>query len=162
MQIDRKSFFMVTFLGVHPYHSRYPRTICELGRAVLWRSIVWLFYATAAAVYLTALVSGTYLLIKAGLSDTFAISQLFPKEGAGLAGLAVIATLVTFTILSIVAIIAGGTFVTEKAVESKFVGNLIDTIHTPRQKGKVSQFISGLYKRFKDKTCVIIEYTNIS
>lgn len=163
MQLDRTSFFMVAFLGIHPYQRGVPRTICELGRAALWRSLVWLFRLALFLLGATMFLTGTFLMLKAAFTD-FTIATLFPQNGTGFLSLCVIAAAVVYIVVLAATVVILCTLAWEKIQEVDPLGKLIDVVYEftnkPREPSKNWQFISGLYQRFKDKTCVIIQYTN--
>lgn len=154
MQLNPNGFFVTVFLGLNKW-DRKPETICALGRAIIWAAIKWVLLIGCITGLVSLYLYGLFTWGMIFFTDV-TLQQVFPQKGDG--GLNALAAILSgFVTLLVAAIGVMVSYDTAKE-NGKFDGVFGFRTNTPPS--KFSQFVSGLYKRFKDKTCVIIEYTD--
>ena len=167
LTLNFDTWFMRKFLG---YNSRYatpPKTICELGRVILGMSFLWLVGTTVAlavvSLYLTGLFGVFYVMFTdatlAGFFD-------FDVKEATWAGMAWLCFLLGNIVLLIAGIIFGFKFAKEYREENlkelarlnyekTGVWEVPNTAPSP-----IKEFFKGVWARFHDKTCTLIQWEN--
>lgn len=152
----KNNWFMNTYLGCATYDR--PRTVCQLGRRIVWRTLMWAFIAAIAAIVTAPLFITAYnLLVVLFTSDTMETVFADKSAAQAVAGYAMIE-------LAALALFAFGFFVIAGAAKGiEYVRDLRYELRQNRgykrkPPSQVSQFMSDMYKRFKDKTCIMLEY----
>lgn len=152
MQLNPNGFFVTVFLGLNKW-DRKPETICALGRAIIWAALKWIALGVTVLGMVSLYLYGLFTWVMIFFTDVTFV-DVFPRDGEG--GVNAIAAGISAFITILAAVISGIV-----AFESaKDHGVFDDWFVYAKPPSKVTQFASGLYKRFKDKTCVIIEYTD--
>ena len=152
----KNNWFMNTYLGCGTYDR--PRTVCQLGRRIVWRTLMWAFVAAVALLVTSPLLFTAYNLLVVLFTSGTMETVFAPKSGAqAMAGYAMIE-------LAALALFAFGFFVIAGAAKGiEYVRDLRYELRQNRgykrkPPSQVSQFVSDMYKRFKDKTCIMLEY----
>lgn len=167
MNLNPNSFFMKNFLMYGEYD--LPRTICQLGRRIVTHSIIWTFLLAAALLVATSLVVSAYGLLVVAFSDATILSwfgAIFGKDvqmtfyGTCL--------FISGMVLAAAAILAAlfGIPYAYRSFKEKRREKERAAYYAAQDKGEVyvpaptpvADFFSGMYKRFKDKTCVMLTY----
>lgn len=152
----KNNWFMNSYLCCGAYDR--PRTVCQLGRRIVRYTLMWAGIAAVIALVTSPLTVTAYnllvVLFTSGTMDTV----FAPKSTAQ--------AMASFAMLELaaVAMFALGFFVIAGA--AKGVEYARDLRHELRQNrgykrkapSQVSQFMSDMYKRVKDKTCIMLEY----
>lgn len=167
LTLNFDTWFMRKFLG---YNSRYatpPKTICELGRVILGMTFLWLAGSTVVlagvSLYLTGLFGVFYVMFTdatlAGFFD-------FDVKEATWVGMAWLCFLLGNIVLLIAGIIFGFKFAKEYReeklkelarlnYEKTGVWEVSNTAPSP-----IKEFFKGVWARFHDKTCTLIQWEN--
>lgn len=167
MNLNPDSFFMKKFLQYDRY--TLPDTICQLGRRIVIFSIIWTIAATVLLTAAVALGVTAFGLLVVAFTDATIVSWFGDafKDGVPL-------TFAGFCLHVSTGLLGGGSIVgaaigipygfnayrehrkTQKWLAQNAAEAKGETYVPPSQ--PVTDFFSGLYKRFKDKTCVMITY----
>lgn len=159
----KNSWFLNKYLGVRSEYDR-PRTVCELGRKIVLRTLMWftggvLFAFVAVPPVATAYNLGVMWYTGAGLETVY--NDKVPTF-AGIMYIIASAELITASIAAAVFGGRWGFITTRDAIVSAMYRyrNKRGYYHVDyvEPETPVRDFIGDLYKRFKDKTCVMLEY----
>lgn len=167
LTLNFDTWFMRKFLGYSGRYANPPKTICELGRVIFGMSFLWLVGTTVAlavvSLYLTGLFGVFYVMFTdatlAGFFD-FAVKE---ATWTGMAWL-------FFLLGNLVLLVAGGIFgfkflkehndgkrheLARLNFEKTGVWELPKTAPSP-----IKEFFKGVWGRFHDKTCTMIQWEN--
>jgi hypothetical protein len=167
LTLNFDTWFMRKFLG---YNSRYdtpPKTICELGRVILGRSFLWLVGTTVvlavAAMYLTGLFGVFYVLFT---DATFAEFFDFGAKEATWTGMSFVFFMAGNFVLAGAGTIFGVKYakeVREEKLDQPARANFEKTgvWEVPKTTlSPIKEFFKGVWARFHDKTCTMIQWEN--
>lgn len=167
LTLNFDTWFMRKFLGYNGRYATPPKTICELGRVILGMTFLWLVSSTVTlagvSLYLTGLFGVFYVMFTdatlAGFFD-------FDVKEATWAGMAWLCFLLGNIVLLIAGIIFGFKFAKEYReeklkelarlnYEKTGVWEVPNTAPSP-----IKEFFKGVWARFHDKTCTLIQWEN--
>lgn len=167
LTLNFDTWFMRKFLGYNSRYANPPKTICELGRVILGMSFLWLVGTTVAlavvSLYLTGLFGVFYVLFTdATLAEFF----YFGVKKATWAGMSWLFFLLVNFVLAVAGCIFGFMFAKEYRKEKRKelarlnyekngVWEVPKTATSP-----IKEFFKGVWVRFHDKTCTMIQWEN--
>lgn len=159
----KDSWFLNRYLGI-TYHFDRPRTVCQLGRKIVTRTFMWFFVALGLS-----LMVGPPLVTAYNLSVMWytgaGIDTVYDDKVATFSGLMLLCATLEVGIATIAAVVFGARWCIITADDK-----LRRALYKRRDKKgyydhsyvepetPIRDFIGDLYKRFKDKTCVMLEY----
>lgn len=166
LTLNYDSWFMRKFLGYDMYNVP-PKTICELGRVVLGMTFLWFVISTVAlsiiALYLTAVFGVLYVMFTdATLSGFFN----FNVKEATWTGMAWLIFLLGNAALLVASVITGVKWLKEwkrgkrYAAQQKYFEETGKWESPPEAPKPITEFFKGIWGRFHDKTCMLIEWSN--
>lgn len=155
MKMSPNSFFVREFLNIGKYDSHMlPHTVCALATMIAWRSVVMLvkgiFFGLIAWLPVSALLGLIVAMLPGG---SISLSGGFLPFGFGMSVCG--AVLCGLLVLG-AAVGVGLAFVGSKELAVSSWHKLSNA--TTTSSNSVVGFVVGIYKRVKDKTCVMIEY----
>jgi heme/copper-type cytochrome/quinol oxidase subunit 1 len=167
LTLNFDTWFMRKFLG---YNSRYvtpPKTICELGRVILGMSFLWLVVTTVAlavvSLYLTGLFGVFYVLFTDATLAEFFDFAVKEATWTGVAWL-------FFLLGNFALAVAGGIFAINFAKEyrkekrdevARLNFEKTGEWEVPKTApSPIKEFFKGVWARFHDKTCTMIQWEN--
>lgn len=158
----KNNWFMSKYLGITEHYDR-PRTVCQLGRKILSRTIMWFFASMAVAFVVVPLVVTAYNLFVmwhtgASLETVIGKDPTFSGFMYLAASLEVIVALCWLTGLGIYkSVVALRDKLSVYNYNRRKARGFYDREEWHEPNTPVRDFFADLYKRFKDKTCVMLK-----
>lgn len=167
LTLNFDTWFMRKFLGYSSRYANPPKTICELGRVILGMSFLWLVGSivvlAVTSLYLTGVFGVLYVLFT---DTTLAEFFDFAVKEATWTGMAWLIFLLGNIALAIAAGIFGVKYAKELREEKRDrlarenyektgVWEVPKTTPSP-----IKEFFKGVWARFHDKTCTMIQWEN--
>lgn len=167
LTLNFDTWFMRKFLGYNSAYDIPPKTICQLGRRILGMSLLWLVSTTIGLIIVAQYLTGWFGVLYVLFTDT-TLAEFFNfsvKEGTwtGVAWL-------TFLLGNFVLALGGSVFgikfamelckeKRERLIRENYEKNgmleVPKTTLTP-----IKEFFKGVWARFHDKTCTMIQWEN--
>ena len=167
LTLNFDTWFMRKFLG---YNSRYatpPKTICELGRVILGMSFLWLVGTTAALAVVSLYLTGLFGVFYVMFTDTTLAEFFdFATKEATWTGMAWLFFILGNISLAVAAGIFGFKFAKEYRDEKQNELARLNFEKTgvwevPKAApSPIKEFFKGVWARFHDKTCTLIQWEN--
>lgn len=167
LTLNFDTWFMRKFLRYDRY-STTPKTICELGRVILGMSFLWLVCTTVALAVVSLYLTGVFGVFYVMFTDA-TLAEFFDFSVKGEATWTSMAWLI-FILGNISLAVAGAIFGVKFAkeyreekleelarlnYEKNGVWEVPKTSTSP-----IKEFFKGVWARFHDKTCTMIQWEN--
>lgn len=164
LTLNFDTWFMRMFLCYGRYDT-LPKTICELGRVIVGMSFVWLVATTVALVFVSLYLTGMFGVFYVLFTDA-TLAEFFDfgvKEGTW-TSTAWLFFLLGNISLAAYGVIFGVKFAKEYREEKKEKLARLNyektgVWNTPKT-SPIKEFFKGVWARFHDKTCTMIQWEN--
>lgn len=159
--LNYESWFVRKFLGYGEF-TDLPNTICELGRAVLGRALLFLLLATIAAVVIGLYATAVWGLLLVAFTDT-TMKEFFNigAEVATWTNVSLCIFWVANTLGAIVGFLMGCSWLKERRQGKREAAKVAYyKVHGEYPKTPIADFAKGIWARIHDKTCTIIKWDN--
>lgn len=160
MKIDKNGWFMRKYLGrvEGSWRVPLPDTVCDLTRLIAKRTFMWIFIALVVSFLTVSFFVGSFSWVMMFLGKWNA--EFFNTNGFFGTSLVVSAFIWATGVL--IAILTIHEYLNTSGKYRRAANLVNDTLNREpaafREPSKLSQWVSAIYARVKDKTCVIIQY----
>lgn len=155
--LNRNSWFVRKYLGYPPYlESILPKTVCQLINQILLMTMYYVLLWSVALLITVMYSAGLIGMVYVAFTDQ-TIAEFFMLENpeSGFWSLAFTA----FCAINIVAVIMLTLYIVAVSITKlKRVLNQSDSAKNPESSNTAVTIIRGAWERFRNKTCVLIEW----